>query len=228
MDAVDEFLDEMQPEETEAEPEVQEEEQQPETGEETQQAAADTSVKPDADKGLQAALLAERRRRQELEAALQQKQEEEKPFLGEEYEQRFQETEVKFQNQLIRQKLDLSESFARDKYADFGDKLEVFETMLQENPALYQEMIRQANPAEFAYKTASNQQKLKEMGDPAEYEKKLRDKITAELEEKYKTQLEAETKKRQQLPGTLAGAKGATGVQTQTWAGPSTLNDILN
>lgn len=229
MDAVDEFLDEMQPEGEVEQEDQQQEEQQSDTGAETQQAAADTSAqdRADAEKGLQAALLAERRRRQELEAALHQKQEEEKPFLGEEYEQRFQETETKFRNELIRQKLDMSEAFAREKHADFDEKLEVFASLVQENPALYQQMVQQSNPAEFAYKAASAQQKLKEMGDPTEYEQKLRQQITAELEEKYNAKLDAETKKRQQLPGTLSGAKGATGIQAQTWAGPTDLKDIL-
>lgn len=178
--------------------------------------------------GLKQAMIAERRRRQELEQALAQKQEEEKPFLGEEYEARFKETETKFQHELVKQKLDLSESFAREKYTDFGDKLEIFSAMVTENPALYQQMIQQANPAEFAYKTATNQQKLKEMGDPTQYENKLREQITAELEAKYKAQLEAELKKKTELPGSLATARGATGNQTPAWQGPTSLDDMLN
>lgn len=239
MDAVDEFLDDMQPGETGAETELdgsdlQLIEDDKLLAEDPQQAAAvekqrrEASPEYDAKlKAFETAMIAERRKRQELEAALHQKQEEEKPFLGEEYEQRFQETEIKFRNELTRQKLDLSEAFARDKYSDFEEKLEVFATLVQENPALYQQMVHQSNPAEFAYKAASAQQKLKEMGDPNEYEQKLRQQITAELEEKYNAKLDAETKKRQQLPGTLSGAKGATGIQAQTWAGPTDLKDIL-
>lgn len=177
--------------------------------------------------GMKQAYLAERRKRQEVEAELARKSQEEKPFLGEEYEQRFTETESKFEQRLLNQKLDLSEAFAREKYADFDDKLAVFADMVKDNPDLYRQMVQQINPADFAYKTAVNQQKLKDMGDPSEYEKKLRAQIEAEVKAKYEKQLESEGKKRQELPGTLADAKGAAGSTTQTWSGPTPLADLF-
>jgi len=214
------------------EPEVATQETVEGTGAEVTRDAAETPAQP-AEKpapdmeGIKAALLAERRKRQEIEQQLAAKMEEEKPFLGEEYEQRFTETERKFQQQLINQKLDMSEAFARDKYADFGDKIVIFEAMVQENPALYQQMLAQANPADFAYKTATNQQKLQEMGDPTAYEQKLREKITAEIEAKYATKGAAEHQKRAELPGTLATVSGAGGATAQTWSGPTSLDDLL-
>lgn len=135
-----------------------------------------------------------------------------------------QELQSQFQQQLLAQKLDLSESFARDKHADFDDKLTVFESMVAENPSLYHQMIQQANPAEFAYKTASAQLKMKEMANPEEYETKLREKIRAEL----KAEQEAEAAKRGELPGSLAGARGVAGTKMPTYAGPAPLSDILN
>ena len=201
------------------EPEVATQETVEGTGAEVTRDAAETPAQP-AEKpapdmeGIKAALLAERRKRQEIEQQLAAKMEEEKPFLGEEYEQRFTETERKFQQQLINQKLDISEAFARDKYADFGDKIVIFEAMVQENPALYQQMRAQATPADFAYKTATNQQKLRE-------------KITAEIEAKYATKGAAEHQKRAELPGTLATVSGAGGATAQTWSGPTSLDDLL-
>ena len=194
--------------------------------EESERVAAAKVEQPDVE-GLKQAMIAERRKRQELEATLAAKQEEEKPYLGEEYEARFKDTESKFQNALIQQKLDLSESFAREKYADWDDKLVVFADMIKENPALYQQMIQQANPAEFAYKTANNQQKLKEMGDPSEYEKNLRAKIEAEMKAKYEKQSEQEAAKRDELPGSLAITRGASGTHSASWAGPTDLKDVL-
>lgn len=218
----------------ETHPEIQTEttETQQETGEQTQAAAETTETAPqpqqqDAEKGLQAALLAERRQRQELERKLAEKEQEEKPYLGEEYEQRFTETEQRFQHQLIQQKLDLSESLAREKYQDFDEKVEVFKGLLEENPNLYAQMVQQVNPAEFVYKTATAQQKLKDIGDPVEYEKQLEARIRAKIEAEIAQKAEAEAKKRQELPGSLATATGATGIQARTWNGPTSLDDIL-
>jgi len=212
------------------EPEVAAQETVGETGEEaTQDAAEPPAEKPAAkpEEGLQAALLAERRKRQELEQRLAAKPEEPKADFWEDPEARLAQTEQKFQQQLINQKLDMSEAFARDKYADFGDKIVIFEAMVQENPALYQQMLAQANPADFAYRTATNQQKLQEMGDPTAYEQKLREKITAEIEAKYATKGAAEHQKRAELPGTLATVSGAGGATAQTWSGPTSLDDLL-
>ena len=171
--------------------------------------------------------MAERQKRQqaeqraaELEAA---KLAEEKPFLGEEYEARFKETEERFQNQLVTQKLDLSESFAREKYTDFEEKLGVFGELCQQNPALYGQMIAQVNPAEFAYKTASNTLKMKEMANPEEYEQKLRAKIEAEVKAKY----DKEAAQREELPGSLATTRGVSGNHQPAYAGPAPLSDVL-
>ncbi len=192
--------------------------------EEAERAAA---AKQEAEKVPMAALLAERQKRQqaeqraaELEAARQQ---EEKPFLGEEYEQRFTETENKFSLALENQRITLSEEFARDKYADYDEKFEVFVKMATENPALVPQMRAQSNPAAFAYKAASNQLKLAEMANPDEYEAKLREKISKEIEEKYTK----EAAKRGELPGTLATTRGVAGTQGAEWNGPPALSDIL-
>lgn len=229
-DSVEDFL--TAGAETQAEVQTETAEVQHETGEQAQAAAETTETAPqqpqqDAEKGLQAALLAERRQRQELERKLAKKEQEEKPYLGEEYEQRFTETEQRFQEQLIRQKLDLSESLAREKYQDFDEKVEVFKTLLEESPQLYTQMVQQVNPAEFVYKTAAAQQKLKDIGDPVEYEKQLEARLRAKWEAEQAQKSEAEAKKRQELPGSLATATGATGSTAQSWGGPTELKDIL-
>ncbi len=184
-------------------------------------APAAVTESPDVE-GLKAAMIAERRKRQHLEAELARKAEEEKPYLGEEYENRFKETEARFQQELIRQKMDLSESIARSTHADFEEKLSVFSELVAQNPALYQHMAQQVNPAEFAYKVASDQLKLKEMANPAEYEAKLEAKIRAKLEAEY-----AEKMKKGQLPPTLADARGGAGARAAEWSGPTPLGDLL-
>jgi hypothetical protein len=219
MPGMDEFLDGTARTETEAEETI-------ETGEETttQVAAETTETLPTAkEKALEAELARIRQKNRDQELALLAKQEEEKPYLGEEYEKRFLDTETKFQRELVNQKLDLSESFARDKYADFDEKMETFKVLVNENPALYAQMVQQPNPADFAYKTALNQQKLQEMGNPLEYEKKLEEKIRAKL----KAEIETEAAKREDLPGTLATTRGIAGTHAATWQGPPSLDDVL-
>jgi hypothetical protein len=203
-----------------------------ETGVEETQAAAETPTEKPVDltdkvKGLEAAAAAERRRRQELERQLAEKAQEEKPYLGEEYEQRFAETRTEFQQQLLNQKLDISEAFAREKYSDFDDKLTIFAALSQENPALYDQMAAQANPAEFVYRTASNQQKLKEMGDPTEYENKIRADERARVAAEYEKKMAEEGKKRADLPGSIATVSAAGGATSATWSGPTSLDDLL-
>jgi hypothetical protein len=207
-----------------------------ETGVEETQAAADTTAQTDqtatnaaaeAEKGLQAALLAERQKRQEVERRLAEKEQEQKPDFWEDPEARLTELDNRINERLVVQKLDISESFAREKYADFDSKLDVFKGMMADNPTLYHQMVNQSNPAEFMYKTAASQQKLREMGDPSEYEKKLTERITAELEAKYAARLEEETKKRSNLPGSIATVSAAGGATSATWSGPTSLDDLL-
>jgi len=227
MPGLDEYLDAV---DAGAEP-AQEQEQvtEQETGvEESQEAAETTTVEEPAkavkspEEGLQAALLAERRKRQELEQQLAESKKK-KPDFWEDPEARLADTENRFQQQLVMQKLDISEAFAREKYSDFDEKLEVFAAMTQENPALYQQMIQQVNPADFAYKAATNQQKLKEMGNPLEYEAKLE----ARLRAKWEAERAEENKKRADLPGSIATTAGVGGSTAATWSGPTTLDDLL-
>lgn len=197
--------------------------QEPETPPEPAEPEPAPAAAPQPDvEGLKAAMIAERRKRQELEAELARKAEEERPFLGEEYEARFKETESRFQQELTRQKLDLSESFARNLHADFDEKLEVFTELVKQNPALYQHMVSTVNPAEFAYKVASDQMKLKEMANPEEYEAKIAAKIEAKLRAEYEEKM-----KKGHIPPTLADARGGAGSRQPEWSGPTPLGDLL-
>lgn len=234
---MDDLFDEPAEQNTVAETVVDEQATQ-ETGAEETQAAAETTEEKPVDKtqtvdweakvrGLEAAAAADRRKRQEAERKLAEKEQEEKPYLGEEYEQRFAETRTEFQQQLLNQKLDISEAFAREKYSDFDDKLTIFSSLCQENPTLYEQMAAQANPAEFVYRTASNQQKLKEMGDPTEYENKIRADERARVAAEYEKKMAEEGKKRADLPGSIATVSAAGGATSATWSGPTSLDDLL-
>ncbi len=106
----------------------------------------------------------------------------------------------------------------------------MFREILTENPAIASEWLRSADPAEYAYKLATNHLALKEAGNldgfrakiEAEAEAKIRTKIEAE----YKAKAEKAAKEREALPGSLSDARG-TPVNRQTWAGPPSMDEIL-
>lgn len=228
--------------ETEVEQEKPAEVEKEETGVAETQTAAETKEEEPADvKGIKAAMMAERRKRQDTEAKLAQLEaereaaaKEEKPYLGEEYEQRFTETEQRFNQQLLLQKLDISEDFARSKYADYEEKLELFRAQVEQNPALYQQMIQQVNPAEFAYKTANDSQKmarLKELGDPDEFAAKLRETIKAELKAEAEAEKTAavEAAIKAKLKGGFSEQRSSGNERTtvKKFNGPTPMSDIL-
>lgn len=201
----------------------------PETDEATPPVVEETTEQTASakERALEAELARIRARARAAEEALNRQQEEEKPYLGEEYENRFKEVESKFQQQLVTQKLDMSEAFARDKYTDYQEKLDVFSAIVESDPTIYRQMLAQPNPAEFAYKVAANHLKAKEMGNPLEYEEKLKARLTAEIEQKVRAQMEAEAKKRGELPVSIADTRGAAGTHTAAWSGPPPLNELL-
>lgn len=226
---------------------VETESEQVETKEEpgaaVTQVAAETRHEETLDaKGLKAAMIAERTKRQELEAqlaaereAMRQASEEEKPFLGEEYEQRFAATEANLREEVIKSKIDISESFAREKYDDFDEKLAAFTDLARANPSLVQQMRASANPATFAYKAAAEHlqvQKLREIGDPVAYEAGLREKIKAELIAEQQAEKKAETEAAIRAKLGKGGfseqrSVGNERTTTKTFNGPTPMTSIL-
>lgn len=211
------------------EPPAEEPPEPVETGEVVAQDAAAIETPPVVDdtaaklKAYETAMIEERRKRQALEQMLEAKKQEERPYLGEEYEARFAEVQTQTQISIENTKIALSEEFAKEKYPDYDEKIAVFRELAAEHPELIVQMRQNPNPAAFAYKMADSHKKLAEMANPDEYEKKLRDKIEAEIKAKY----EAELAKRKDLPGTLAATRGVAGTHTPEWQGPPALSDIL-
>jgi len=228
VDNLDSFLEGETPETPEVEvPEVPE---TPETGEETPATPAEPPKEEET--WTKAAYLAEKQKRQEAEQRAtfleqqikgnQPQPEEEDPYAAS-IESR---VEQKFSAALVNERINQSETFARDKYADYDEKLDKFIEMAQANPALTVMMRQQANPAEFAYKTVVNQQKLQEMQNPEEYERKLVAKIRAELEAENQKKVD-DILKKGQIPGTLADARSVSKQVQAQWTGPPPLDDLL-
>lgn len=202
--------------------------------------AATTTEAPADVEGIKAAMLAERHKRQEVErqyAALQKAQEEaaaeEKPFLGEEYEQRFTETEARLREEVVQTKIAISESFMREKHADYDEKLNAFAALAKENPLLLHQARAAANPADFVYRAAANHlqvQKLQELGDPEQYRQKLREELLAELkaEQEAENKAKVEAAIRAKAKGGFSEVRSAGKVADgKSYTGPTPLKSIL-
>jgi hypothetical protein len=237
---------ETEQEETSTEQETEQEEtteKKEETGVKESQTAAETE-KPTENAeaaGLKAAMIAERKKRQELEQQLAAQQEaarlaaeEEKPFLGEEYEARFGETESKLREELVQTKIMMSREFAMDKYTDFAEKETAFLEMVKTQPELVGKMRASANPAVFAYKTVTDAQriqKLQEMGDPAELEAKIYERVKAELlaEQEKEKAAAVETAIKSKLKGGFSEQRsvGTERTTSKKFDGPTPMKSIL-
>ena len=194
--------DEEQPEiaeevEIEKEPEQVEESQ---GVEETEPPAVEEEAEPKLDEAAEAATaqleafkraaIDERRKRQVLEqhyANLQQqeKQEEPKTDFWENPElvvqQTVQAAVSKVQQESNARILNMSEAQARSKYGDYQEKFEIFSQMVGRDPAVYQQMLNQADPAEYAYRAASRLKDIQEIGNIGDWRERERAKLKQEL-----------------------------------------------
>ena len=243
--------------ESEAKGEGEDGADQQETGEKETQVAAETKeekqeeAKPtataEAVRAELAALTKERERLRAKEAALdaereklkQPVQEEEKPDFWDNPEAQLTALEQRMEQKLLNERLNISETYARGKYTDFQEKLDVFAGMIQEAPELHQRMLRDPNPAEFAYKAAADKlkvAKLQELGDPDEYRAKVR----GELRDEIKAEILAELKKEEaeKVEAAIREKLGKGGFSeqrsvgserttTKTFNGPTPMGKIL-
>lgn len=80
------------------------------------------------------------------------------------------------------QHLALSESMLREIKPDAGEKIDAFAEACKENPALYQAMTTQPNPALFAYKQGEKHLLSKQvLQDPEAFKAQIRAEILAEM-----------------------------------------------
>lgn len=183
--------------------------------------------------GLEAAVVAERRRRQEaedkvrqMEAQWQQQNQqqpgsESPPDFWENPEGVLQGMEQRFQKMLherdVRQQnLRIADSAyrARQRHNDFDAKLETFRDMAAKNPMLEQQMQGQHDPAEFVYQMAQQAQEVNELGGLDTYRQATEAKLRAELEKEYQDKLREQLAASDRLPGSM-GKLRASGGGTQ-------------
>lgn len=188
------------------EPETAEEPSTPEGKKEPDPQQQESEV----EKGLKqrAFYLAEQNR--QLKEQLQQKeqQDDEQSFLDD------PEGFAKRQSESLKQAeqritLNVSERLARSRYDDFQEKVEVFAEMAQQMPHLHAEMVNAEDPGEYVYRTAERHLQIKELGDPKELREKIRAEERQALQKEFDEKLDAELKRRQRLPGSIADSRAA-------------------
>jgi hypothetical protein len=134
------------------------------------------------------AYLDEKGKRQELEKELkefktqflQPKEEVKKPDAIDDPEAAINYSENQTDQKLWKQKVELTETFAKDKFSDYEEKKNLFMDLVKDDPSLAQKLRNSVNPALFAYNHAKHHLKVKEFSNP-EYEKNLREQIKSEL-----------------------------------------------
>ena len=196
----------------------------------------DQAVSSDRDKGMEAAILAERRKRQEAENRARQyeemlNQQKEKPDFWADpdaaIDQRLQAISSQFDNRF----LNMSEQWARQRHEDFEDISSVFfDEMVQENPALASQAKNAPDPYEWIYQTASKYRMMKEVGSLDKLREKIRAeeraRVEAEIRADEKARIEAEINRKSELTGTLSNAP-ATGGNKTPRVGRESLHDVL-
>jgi hypothetical protein len=183
-------------------------------------------------KALEAEIAKARNARRQLEEKINPKEEaEEQPNYYDDPDKAISQVERRIRAEVTKARLDLSESFAREKYQDFDEKLEVFDGMIRENPELHREMLNSQNPALFVYRKAEQKIKMEKFKDPDQFEKTTKELARAEVEKEYKAKFDAlqkkldEALKKQGIPTSLADARGSGGPKIKNE--PSSLDDVL-
>lgn len=121
--------------------------------------------------------------------------------------------------QMLRQRADFAEALARQKWADYDEKVEHFKVAARENPFLLQQLQTAADPAEYAYNVAGKILEAKQYSQAPsreDMEAQMRAKIMAEL-----------GINRPQVPTTLANERSVGSRMAPLSTGPVTLDDML-
>jgi len=133
------------------------------------------------------------------------------------------------QERILNERFNTSEMIARQAHADIDEKIEVFKTAMEKNPALYAQMQADRHPWEFAYREGARMLLAQEMGDdPTAYRSKLeaeiREKVMAELGHTSTTPAASKTP----LPASLAGARSSAARSAPSFTGPTPFDQVVN
>lgn len=125
------------------------------------------------------------------------------------------------------QRLNHSESAARERHEDFQESMNSFFEMAKADPSLWQKMEASHDPGEFVYKTGKIHDELRGVNSIEDLKAKIRKEIEAEMHGNGEPASQGQERKQIKAPPrSIAGMRG-TSVNTQTWSGPRPLEDIF-
>lgn len=186
-------------------------------------------------KGLEAATVAERKKRQDVETQLASvmaelealKNPPQPPAPPPDIWEDTQGWQQHFGGQVVNQasvnaNLNMSEMLARDKFDDFDEAKAEFLALAEKNPSLAEQALSDPHPWRKAYQIAKNHKAMSELGatDVATLEAKLREKILAEMASSAVPQGTA-------IPASLTNERNVGSRSGPAWAGPKPLSELL-
>lgn len=127
----------------------------------------------------------------------------------------------KVQHQHLTDKVNMTEVFARQKWADYDEKVELFKAEAQKNPFLVQQLMQAPNPAEYAYQVSEQIAVARNYGGTAP----SREQLEAEIRQKIMAEIGMSPKPT--APTSLASERSVGSRSGPAWSGPTALGDIL-
>lgn len=174
--------------------------------------------------------LEERKRFQsELDELRKPKEEETPTDFFEDPEAALKQRDQAFNDQLLKQKLEMSQAMAEQNHADFNEVLGKFNTAMETDASLgarakiiWNDALSKAHPAEEIYKAVKRELALQEISDPDELRKKIEAEVRAELAKE-----KPEEKPAPDIPESLADERSVGSRSGPEWAGPTPLGEII-
>lgn len=137
----------------------------------------------------------------------------------------FKSHQEQLDERLFVERCNLTEQLVREKHADFDDVREVFIEAAQGNPALWQQLRQESNPARFVYREGLRIKELKEVGgDFAAYRTKLKTDIEASVRAEYEAKYGKPTPV---VPTSLNSDTSPVVPAEPAYAGPPPLKSLL-
>lgn len=197
------------------------------------------SPKTDAEKGLLAAHISERKKRQAAEARAAEL--EQQLRAGAVYQPTYQdvgaidpqqqqlaEVTRTFENKLTV----MSEMQARQSYPDYDEKLQIFAEAAKANPALWDQVNNSVHPANEAYQIAKSVSFYSKYGNDPDairknIEKEVAERVAKETREKVLAELGVKAAAKANQPTNLSTVRtAASGAQTAEWK-PTTVAQLF-
>lgn len=86
-------------------------------------------------------------------------------YMNTHFQSEIQRRDREWQERELKRTIETSQEIARVRYSDYDDVEQVFAEEAEKNPALFAELYRQPNPAEYAYSMGRRFKALREVGD---------------------------------------------------------------